>query len=282
VRLNGNAGPINQQDASATPFSGHLEVKHLDPLATGFVEASDGITGTVDDVVMDASWSGTQMHVSKLIVDAPKLTLVRTNAPKQPKPAANTEGTTMLDNLSVDDAQVKNGTITLATAGLAGSAVYSQVNAQVTNVSPKSSSPFSVSGQLPNGGSMTASGTAGPFNQANSAGTPLNAQVTLKHFAIGSAGLLPADAGIDGMADMQAKVQSNGQVLNAAGTLQVAGIKLAKDGVPSQKPVQMQFTLTQNEQAMSGELQQGVLTVGSAVVNLSGTYQQSGASTALN
>ena len=45
VNLSGTAGPINQQDASATPFSGHLEMKHIDPLAAGFVDASDGRHG---------------------------------------------------------------------------------------------------------------------------------------------------------------------------------------------------------------------------------------------
>ena len=55
--------------------------------------------------------------------------------------------------------------------------------------------------------------------------------------------MLPPDAGISGMTDLQAKITSNGQTLNAAGTATVAGIKLAKDGVPSTKPVQLQFTL---------------------------------------
>jgi AsmA protein len=284
VNLKGTAGPINQQDASTTPFSGNLEIKHLDPLAAGFVDASDGITGTVDSLVLDAAWNGTQMHVSKLLVDTPRLTLVKSNAPKQPKPAdANPEGTTMLQNLSVDDAQIKNGTITLTNAGQTGSAaVYSQVNAQVKNLSPKSSSPFSASAQLPNGGSLSASGNAGPFNQQNSAGTPLDAQVTLKHFELGSAGVLPPDAGISGVADLQAKIQSNGQTLNATGTTQVAGIKLAKDGVPSAKPVQLQFAIAQNEQAMTGQVQQAVLNLGGAIINLSGTYQTSGPTTAID
>ncbi|WP_353068640.1 DUF748 domain-containing protein [Tunturibacter empetritectus] len=283
VALKGSAGPFNQQDASATPFSGNLEVKHLDPLAAGFVDASDGVTGTIDNIVLDAAWSGTQMHITKLLVDTPKLTVVQSNGPKQPKPKdPNAEGASMLDNLSVDDAQVKNGTITLATAGKTGSAVYSQVNAQVTNLSPKSASPFNLSGQLPNGGGVSANGTVGPFNQANNASTPINGQVTLKHVEIGTAGVLPPDAGISGVADLQAKIQSNGQTLNAQGAATVVGIKLAKDGVPSPKPVQLQFTLTQNEQAMNGVVQQAVVTIGSAVINLSGTYQTSGPSTALN
>jgi AsmA protein len=284
VNLNGNAGPINEQDASATPFSGHLELKHIDPLAAGFVDASDGVTGLVDDMILDASWSGSQMHVTKLEVDNPHLTVVRSNTPAQPKPAsANPEGTTMLQSLSVDNAQVKNGALTLTTAGQTGApAVYQQLNAQITNVTPKSSSPFSVSGQLPGGGSMSANGNVGPFNQVNNAATPLNAQVTLKHVELGSSGLLPADAGIAGTADLQAQVQSDGQTLNAKGSTQIAGIKLAKDGQPSAKPVQLQFQLSQNEQAMTGQVQQATFTVGRATINSSGTYQASGPTTAIN
>jgi AsmA protein len=283
VSLSGTAGPINQQDASATPFSGHLEMKHIDPLAAGFVDASDGVTGLVGDMVLDTTWNGQQMHVSKLEVDNPNITLVRSNAPKQPAPAgANPEGTTMLENLSVDSAQIKNGSVTLKTAGQSGSAVYQQLNAQISNVTPKTQSPFSVSGQLPGGGSMSASGKVGPFNQANNAATPLDAQITLKHVELGSSGILPPDAGIAGTADLQAQVQSNGQTLNATGSTQIAGIKLAKDGQPSAKPVQVQFAIVQNEQAMTGEVQKAVFTVGKATINTSGTYQSSGPTTAIN
>jgi AsmA protein len=282
--VHGTAGPLNQQDVSATPFSGHLDVTHLDPLAMGFMDASDGISGTVDSVVLDASGNGTQMHVKQLLIDGPKLTVVKSSVPNAPKPAkASAEWATMLENLSVDDAEVKNGTVTLASAGQTGGSVYQQVNAKVTNVTPTSYSPFSASAVLPNGGSLSATGTAGPFNQSKNAGTPLSAQVTLKHFELGTSGLLPPDAGISGMTDLQAKITSNGQTLNAAGTATVAGIKLAKDGVASTKPVQLQFTVVQNEQAKSGEVQQAVVTLGSSTaVNISGTYQTSGTSTAIN
>jgi AsmA protein len=283
VNLSGTAGPINQQDASATPFSGHLEMKHIDPLAAGFVDASDGGTGLLDDMVLDASWNGQQMHVAKLVLDSPHITLVRSNVPKPPAPAAaNPEGTTMLENLSVDEAQIKNGSVTLTTAGQAGTAVYQQLNAQITNLTPKTSSPFSVSGQLPGGGTMSATGRVGPLNQTNSAATPLDAQVTLKHVELGSAGMLPPDAGIGGVADLQAQVQSNGQTLNATGSTQIAGIKLAQNGQPSAKPVQLQFVIAQNELAMTGDVQKAIFTVGRAIINMSGTYQSSGPTTAIN
>ncbi len=283
VNIKGTAGPINQQDASATPFSGHLEIRHLDPLAAGFVNAADGISGLIQSIVLDASWNGQQMHVTKLIVDKPHLTVMRSNVPKAPKPAANSGGSTMLQNLSVDDAQIKNGTVTLTTVGQTASpAVYQQVNAQITNLTPNSSSPFSVSAELPAGGNVSANGKAGPFNQANNAATPVNAQVVLKHISLETAGIMPPDSGIGGIADLQAQVQSDGQTLHADGTGSVAGIKLAKNGQPSAKPMQVQFAISQNEQAMTGQIQHATITVGRAVINLAGTYQSSGPTTALD
>ena len=282
IDLKGTAGPFNERDASETPFTAHLEVKRLDPLASGFVTSADGISGLIENVIFDASWSGQQMHVSKLIVDTPRLTVVRTAKPKQPKPAG-TNSSTMLQTLSVDDAQVKNGTLTLTTAGQAGApAVYQQLNAQVTNLTPTSSSPFSASAELPGGGKLDAHGQAGPFNQSNTASTPVNAKISLTHFNLGTAGVLPADAGISGLADLQAQVQSNGELLNAAGTAHVAGIKLAKTGQPSATPVDAQFSIAQNERAMTGQIQRATVTIGKAVIVLAGTYQTSGPTTALN
>jgi uncharacterized protein involved in outer membrane biogenesis len=284
LNLSGTAGPLNQQDASATPFSGHLEIKHLDPLAAGFVDASAGVSGLINSLVLDATWNGQQMNVATLIVDNPHLTVLRTNTPKQPKqPGANPEGSTMLQNLTVGEAQVKNGAVTLATAGqTAPSAVYQQVNAQVANLTTKSAAPFSISAQLPGGGSLNASGKAGPLNQEKNAATPLDAQITLKHVDLGTAGVLPPDAGIGGVADLQAQVQSNGQALNATGSASIAGIKLAKNGQPSAKPVQVQFALSQDEQAQTGQIQHAVIKVGNAAIDVAGTFQSSGPTTGIN
>ena len=284
VNLNGTAGPINQQDASATPFSGHLELKHIDPLAAGFVDSSAGISGLIENLVLDAAWTGQQLHVTKLLVDTPHLTIVRTNTPKPPKPAgANPEGTSMLDNLSVDSAEIKNGTVTLTTAGQAGApAVYQQVNATLTNLTPKSWSPFTASAQLPGGGYLSAKGKAGPFNQTNDAATPIDAQVTLNHVELATSGVLAPDAGISGLTNLQAQIQSNGQTLSATGTAHVDNIKLAKNGQPSRKPVEAQFTVLQNEHAATGDLQHATLSVGRATIALAGTYQAAGPTTAIN
>ena len=283
VEITGKAGPLNQQDASQTPFSGQLELKHIDPLAAGFVDSSAGISGTVDALTLDAAWSGTQLHVTKLLVDTPRITVARNTTPKPAAAPANAEGTTMLQNLSVDDAEIKNGTVTLTTPGQGGApAVYQQVNASVTNLTPKSFSPFSASAQLPGGGSLSAKGSAGPIDFVNTAATPIDAHISLKHVELETSGVLAPDAGINGMTNLDATVKSNGETLNANGTAEVDGIKLAKNGRPSSKPLTAQFTVTQNEKAMTGTVQQAVVHIGSVAINLAGTYQTSGPTTALN
>ena len=173
--------------------------------------------------------------------------------------------------------------VTLTTPGQAGPpAVYQQLNATITNLTPKSFSPFSVSAQLPGGGSLSANGKAGPFDQVNSAATPIDAQISLKHVELETSGVLAPDAGINGMTNLDAKVQSNGQTLNASGTAHVDGIKLAKNGRPSAKPVEVQFTIAQDERAMTGTIQRATIGIGGVAINVSGTYQTSGPTTALN
>lgn len=48
LHLDGNAGPLNQQNAADTPFHATLAVKHFDPVAAGVVQPGQGITMLVD------------------------------------------------------------------------------------------------------------------------------------------------------------------------------------------------------------------------------------------
>ena len=48
LKLDGNAGPINPNDAAQTPLNAQLNVKRLDLAASGFVDPSSGISGLAD------------------------------------------------------------------------------------------------------------------------------------------------------------------------------------------------------------------------------------------
>jgi AsmA protein len=47
VKIDGNAGPLNQTDASLTPLTTQIDVQNVDLASTGFVDASSGLAGLV-------------------------------------------------------------------------------------------------------------------------------------------------------------------------------------------------------------------------------------------
>jgi AsmA protein len=282
VSLKGNAGPINPHDASLTPFGIHLEAKHIDPLAAGFVDSTSGVGGTIAAIDTQATWNGQQLHVINLLVDTPKLTLVRENKPTvaTPPPAPNSNN--MLSTFTADHLQIKSGTITIKSPGQATPSVYQQLNAEFNNISPTASAPFKLTAQVPGGGSLTADGTAGPINQLNASATPLNAHVAISHLDLASSGVISPEAGVSGIANVDLKALSDGKNLNANVSANIQGLRIAKDGSPSPKPVLVQLTLVQNLQALNGQLQNAAITIGKAVINAAGTYQTTGPTTALN
>ena len=281
VSLTGNAGPINVKDASLTPFGVHLTAKNLDPIMAGFVDATAGITGTIDNIDVQATWNGQQLHVINLLVDTPKLSFVLSNKPTVASPTAPNSND-MISTLTADRIQIKNGAITVSSPGQAKPGVYQQLEAELTNISPTAASPFKLSAKIPGGGSLTGDGTAGPFNQTAAMATPLNAHVAITHLDLASSGIVAPDAGISGVADIDAKALSDGKTLNASASAKIQGLRVAKNGSPSTKPVDLQVSVAQNMQSLTGQLQRAVITIGSAVINADGTYQTSGPTTAIN
>ena len=282
VTLNGNAGPINPSDASLTPFGAKLSVKHLDPVAAGFLEKSSGMSGTIQAIDVEATWNGKDLHVADLTVDTPNLNVVRTGTPTTAAPPKAPDSNDMLSTLSADRLQVKNGTLSLSTAGQSKPAVYQQVNAEVTHLSPTASSPFKLSAQVPGGGSLNADGNLGPINYSEAAATPLNAHAVLNHIDLASSGIVAPETGIHGIANADLRAISDGKTLNANISANAQSLQLARNGSPSAKPVNLTMTVNQNMQALTGQIQNATVSVGQAAIQIAGTYQTSGPATAVN
>ncbi len=79
LKLSGTAGPISQKDAAETPVRASLQVKHLDPVAAGIVDASKGVS-TVADIDAQIESNGTQLTSSGKI-KASRLQLSRSGSP---------------------------------------------------------------------------------------------------------------------------------------------------------------------------------------------------------
>ena len=73
VRVSGTVGPINAQDAASTTFDAQLSIKHLDPVAAGYVDPAAGISMIADldaHVVSDGAnvTSAGKVHAEHLIL----------------------------------------------------------------------------------------------------------------------------------------------------------------------------------------------------------------------
>src|SRR5207302_5074393 len=106
--------------------------------------------------------------------------------------------------------------------------------------------------------------------------------VAISHLDLASSGVISPEAEIAGIANVDLKALSDGKNLNANVSANIQGLRVAKDGSPSPKPVVVQLTVAQNLQTLSGQLQNAAINIGKAVINAAGTYQTTGPTTALN
>ncbi len=291
ISIRGTVGPINPQDLSLTSFTVHIDIRHLNPAAAGVLGASSGVSGVIDRISIDAERSGHGLHIAKLLIDSPQLAITRAaNRPAPaldgnpaPAPAATPGGNSLMSALSADSVQVTRGVITITTAGQpARAAVYRQVELALANFSPTTSSSFTLTAQFAGGGSLISSGSAGPLNRQNVAGTPIDAEISLKRVDLAASGWLPARSSIGGLLNLDATAASDGHTLNANGVADVAGLRLAKSGSPSPEPIDVRFAGTRNMQSYAGQLQHSTITLGGAVLNVQGSFQTVAATTQVN
>jgi AsmA protein len=79
LKLTGTAGPIAQKNAQQTPVQATLHIAHFDPVASGIVDASKGIS-TVADIDTQLASDGTHLTTSGKI-KADRLQLSRAGSP---------------------------------------------------------------------------------------------------------------------------------------------------------------------------------------------------------
>ncbi|NUQ27932.1 MAG: AsmA family protein [Acidobacteriaceae bacterium] len=230
-----------------------------------------------------------QVHINGFTIDQPKIILIRAengtwnyssigSEGKRKAPTAETND--LIPNLTVGKVDIKDGSVTMGTLPQQGQPhIYSDLNISVQNFSFARAFPFTVSGKLPEGGSIAITGNAGPINQHDASLTPLTAQIGLKHADLVSAGLVQPSQGISGIADLDTKVTSNGQTAQADGKLHLAQLKLAKNGTPSSQPVDLQFNVNQDLQSLSGKINSATMQIGKAALALAGTYTTRGNTT---
>jgi AsmA protein len=120
--VKGNAGPVNQKDASDTPLNATINLKHFDPVAAGVIQANQGIS-MLADITAQVTSNG-QTLTSNGTVNAARLKLAANGSPT-PNPVNisytvnhNLDGRNgQINDLSINTGGVAvhvNGTYTIA------------------------------------------------------------------------------------------------------------------------------------------------------------------------
>jgi AsmA protein len=235
------------------------------------------------------------LHVTDITLDKPEIALLRdasgkwnfsslgnkSSAPSQPTAASNEPSST--PDLSVKKLEVKDGSLSVNRANSSVKPhVYSDVNISVTDFSPTSQFPYTVTANLPAGGTAKLDGKAGPINSADVSETPIDAKISVKGLDLTASGFVDPSTGIAGIATFDGALNSNGKVLRTSGTLKADKLKLSTKGTPATQPVGLKYATDFDLQKQGGTLTQGDVNLGKALAKLTGTYQSQGESTILN
>ena len=163
IKLDGKAGPINATDATLTPLSATVDIKHLDLASTGFVDASSGLAGVID-FTGDLASDGQQM-TSKGTLKADKIKAVAGGSPS--KVPVDVDYDTTYD-LKKETGELKTGDVHIGKglAHLTGSYDTSGATARVQMKLNGSGMPVpdlegllpAVGVTLPSGASLTSGG----------------------------------------------------------------------------------------------------------------------------
>jgi AsmA protein len=233
------------------------------------------------------------LNVTELTLDEPQISLVKSEngekwnfssiGGKNPSAPQKTSAPSSNTNLSVAKLNVNNGKLSVSRAGSSEPArVYDKVNIELTNFSFNSSFPLEMTANLPSGGNMKLSGSAGPIDDNDAARTPLNAKISVKQMNLAASGFIDPAAGIRGIADLDGTVVSDGHEAKVGGTLTATGLQVVKNGSPAGKPVHVTFALEHDLVKQTGRLTQGDVAMGKAVAHLTGTYDAHGKVTSVN
>lgn len=226
-----------------------------------------------------------QLKVTSLTIQKPDITLLKNAAGKwnystlgataqqtPPEPSGKAP------DVSVEKLEIAGGTVRVghSSGHSAGKeSIYQNVNLVARDISTHSAMPFTLSADVPGGGTMNVEGNAGPLNPSDSAKSPLDAKVTLKHTNIGATGFIDASSGIGGILDFDGQVKSDGHKLHSEGTAKAADLRLVKGSQPAKQPVTLDYKSDYGLDSENGTINAN-LHSGNSLTNASGTISARG------
>jgi AsmA protein len=234
-----------------------------------------------------------QLKVTSLTIQKPDITLLKNAAGKwnystlgataqtqktQPEPSGKAP------DVSVDKFEIAGGTVRVghSSGHSAGKeSVYQNVNLVAHNISATSAMPFTLSADMPAGGTLNLEGQAGPLNATDAAKSPLDAKITLKHADLAATGFVDPSSGVGGILDFDGQVKSDGHKLHSEGKAKAAELRVVKGGQPAKEPIALDYKSDYALDSDTGTINANLHT-GNSVTNASGTLNAKGEDTLAN
>ena len=186
-------------------------------------------------------------------------------------------------DLSVKLVKVSNGRLSLRrTVGHWKPLELDQVNIELRDFSAASAFPFSLSAQVHGGGTINLDGKAGPINPTDSAMTPVSVSLKVAQLDLAGSGMNDVAPDVTGLASFDGSGESDGVSMHLQAKLKAEKLKLAKNGTPATRPVEVDFAVQHDLRKHSGVVHQGDIHIGSATAHLTGTYAEQGESMVVN
>ncbi|MGD0739423.1 MAG: AsmA family protein, partial [Terracidiphilus sp.] len=254
--------------------------------ATPFLEAKELRIGVeLEPLVFSHS-----VKITTFTVDSPSIQLIHSangtwnfsslgSTASQPA----SQQTSAPPSLTVNELKIENGSAVLSSTPVAGNPFKcTAMNLTVKNLSFTQSFPFELSLQVAGGGSLSLSGTAGPVAQNDTSLTPFQATLEIKHFDPLAAGAVQPSDGISMVADFSAQVASKDGNLTSTGTAAASQLKLARNGTPAPKPVDISYNIDDNLSSRTGQVNDLAIQTGAVQVHISGSFRHDGDEAVLN
>jgi AsmA protein len=232
-----------------------------------------------------------QLKVTSLTIEKPDITLLKNAAGKwnYSTLGATAQKTTpepsgKAPDVSVDKFEIAGGTVRVGHSGghSAGKeSVYQNVNLVAHNISATSAMPFTLSADMPGGGTLNLEGQAGPLNPTDAAKSPLDAKITLKHADLAATGFVDPSSGVGGILDFEGQVKSDGHKLHSEGKAKAADLRVVKGGQPAKQPVSLDYKSDYALDSDTGTINANLHT-GNSLTNASGTLSAKGEDTLAN
>ena len=233
-----------------------------------------------------------EVHVTGITLDEPSISLlsnargvwnystIGANEPKAgAKPASDKSDSGGMNGFSVAKLNIKGGTVVVGKAhSSAKPMTVDKVNLEVRDFSATSQFPFKFSAALPGGGEVNLDGKAGPLAGG---GTPVSATMKIAKLDLAAIGADPS-AGLAGLASLDGSLDSDGKSAKVNATLTADKLKMSPKGSPAPRPVELKFATNYDVKTESGNLSQGDISYGKAVLHLTGSYRMEGAATVVN